>query len=123
MLGSLYRSEVNLAVCAFSLTAVRNFIFDFATPIVTTNQLLVIGEPENRDFYWSNFLTPFSWNGWISFLTIFVIGGICVFIIKRFTMDNGFTNVGKIDFSGIGFEMCQIISQQGNGILHQHHFY
>lgn len=110
MLGSLYRSEVNLAVCAFSLTAVRNFMFDFATPIVTTNQLLVIGEPENTDFYWTNFSAPFSLIGWISFIAIFVIGGICVFIIKYFTTG------ANVNVPEIGFEMCQIVSQQGNGI-------
>lgn len=107
MLGALYQNEVNLAVCAFTLTTVRNFFFDFATPIVTTNQLLVIREPENHDFYWTNFSTPFSLNAWLTFLAIFLIGGICVFIINHFKKGL------KMDISDMCFKMCQIISQQG----------
>lgn len=107
MLGLLYRNQVSLAICDFTLTSVRKEHFDFAKPIVSTRHLLVIREPENHDFYWSNFLAPFSLNLWITLISIFVLGGICVFIINRFKTEI------PMNVLEISFVMCEILSQQG----------
>lgn len=108
MLGLLYRNDASVAVCDFTLTSIRQLYFDIAYPIVTSRHLLVIREPENHDFYWSNFSKPFSFNLWITFISVFLTGGICVFIIIRFKKEF------SMDSSASGFVMFQIFSQQGN---------
>lgn len=110
MLGLIYQNQVSLALCDFTLTSVRKEYFDFAKPIVTSRHLLIIRKPENHDFYWSNFATPFSLNLWITLITIFVLGGICVFIINRFKMEF------PMNFLEISFVMCEILAQQGKKI-------
>ncbi|XP_077452996.1 putative glutamate receptor [Stigmatopora argus] len=83
MIGEVVRGEADLAVAPLTLTAIREQYVDMTTPFMQTGISFILHKDVAGDDTSFSLLAPFSTEMWVGILVLFLVTGLCIFLVGR----------------------------------------